>query len=275
MSLEISLSKCTGCGMCAGDCFNRRLEIKDGHAVSRDVACLLCGHCVAICPAGAISIAGKDLPENLTPTPASAQAAGIKVENLLDMIRSRRTIRNFSAQPVEEEKISRIIEAGRLAPTARNLQRNRFIVVSEKREQLNEMLLASLSEEMQKLKDSLKDDERSAPMREWMQIYDGFMQNPNWEDKMFFNAPKVILLVSNNFIDGGIAASYMEMAAVSQGLGMLMSGWTATATNKNKEVRNFLGLADDEYVALGLLIGYPKIRYLRNAPRNPAVVSYL
>ena len=51
--------------------------------------------------------------------------------NLMQTIRARRSIRNFLERPVEEEKLLAVLEAGRLAPSARNMQDWRFIVVRD------------------------------------------------------------------------------------------------------------------------------------------------
>ena len=50
---------------------------------------------------------------------------------VLEAIAERRSIRSFSSQPVEEEKLLRVLEAGRLAPSARNMQDWKFVVVKD------------------------------------------------------------------------------------------------------------------------------------------------
>ena len=45
------------------------------------------------------------------------------------MIRNRYSCKKFAARQVEEEKLSAILEAGRLAPTAKNLQEQRVYVI--------------------------------------------------------------------------------------------------------------------------------------------------
>lgn len=50
----------------------------------------------------------------------------------LDCIKSRRTIRKFTEQPIEFEKLGKILEAGSYAPSAGNIQNFRFILVTEK-----------------------------------------------------------------------------------------------------------------------------------------------
>jgi nitroreductase len=50
---------------------------------------------------------------------------------VIDEIVNRRSVRAYSTKPVEREKLARILEAGRLAPTARNQQDWRILIVSD------------------------------------------------------------------------------------------------------------------------------------------------
>jgi nitroreductase len=49
-----------------------------------------------------------------------------------ECIRTRRTTRTYAATEVPERTIRRILEAGRLAPSARNLQPWHFVVIQDK-----------------------------------------------------------------------------------------------------------------------------------------------
>jgi len=51
--------------------------------------------------------------------------------DVFEAIKSRRSIRSFLDKPIEEEKLLRVLEAGRLAPSAKNLQEWKFIVVRD------------------------------------------------------------------------------------------------------------------------------------------------
>ena len=51
--------------------------------------------------------------------------------DIYEAIRKRKSIRSFLDRPVEEEKLERILEAARLAPSARNVQEWRFLVVTD------------------------------------------------------------------------------------------------------------------------------------------------
>jgi len=51
--------------------------------------------------------------------------------NVYEAIKTRRSIRSYEDRPVEEDKLHRILEAARLAPSASNLQEWRFVVVRD------------------------------------------------------------------------------------------------------------------------------------------------
>lgn len=52
--------------------------------------------------------------------------------NVIEEIVNRRSVRAYNAKPVAEDALARILEAGRLAPTARNGQDWRILIVSER-----------------------------------------------------------------------------------------------------------------------------------------------
>ena len=58
--------------------------------------------------------------------------------DIYDAIRQRYSVRAYQAKPVEKEKLLRILDAARLAPSASNRQEWRFVVVTdeEKRKRL-------------------------------------------------------------------------------------------------------------------------------------------
>ena len=53
--------------------------------------------------------------------------------NFFEVIKKRRSIRKYKEKPVEDEKLKLILEAGRLAPSARNRQAWRFIVIKDEK----------------------------------------------------------------------------------------------------------------------------------------------
>ncbi len=51
---------------------------------------------------------------------------------VLEAIRKRYSCRAYQDKNIEQEKLSQILEAARLAPSAKNMQDWRFVVVTDK-----------------------------------------------------------------------------------------------------------------------------------------------
>ena len=52
--------------------------------------------------------------------------------NVMDAIKTRKSVRAYLAKPVEDEKLNAVLEAARLAPSAANRQEWRFVIVRER-----------------------------------------------------------------------------------------------------------------------------------------------
>jgi nitroreductase len=89
--------------------------------------CIKCGHCVAICPTNAINhevFPGEKVhPFDKKDLPSS--------EQLMLLLKSRRSRRYFSKDPIPEFLIDQILEAAHRAPTASNSQRVSYKVISD------------------------------------------------------------------------------------------------------------------------------------------------
>jgi len=66
--------------------------------------------------------------------------------DLYEAIKKRFSCRSYSSKPVEKEKLDRILEAARLAPSAKNLQDWRFIIVTD--EKKRKEIAAAANEQM-------------------------------------------------------------------------------------------------------------------------------
>ncbi len=54
------------------------------------------------------------------------------MNEFINMIRDRRSIRNFSDKPIDKRILEEIVDCARLSPSARNIQHWVFLVVTEK-----------------------------------------------------------------------------------------------------------------------------------------------
>lgn len=52
-SVELDVTKCTGCTTCLRHCPTEAIRIRDGHAVINEDRCIDCGECIRVCPSNA------------------------------------------------------------------------------------------------------------------------------------------------------------------------------------------------------------------------------
>lgn len=253
-SIKVNIQKdlCIACGKCQDDCPSKVIEVIDGKASLISESCIKCGHCQAVCPTNAIDLEG---------TEDSSMATGtndfLKAEDLLRHLKLRRSIRHYKDMPVEREKIEQILEAGRLTPTASNRQNVRYIIVEKGLNELEDLVL----------EDYKNIDPNQMRYRfEASRFKRGFL---------FHQAPHIILIISEQDLDGGLAAMNMELMAEALGLGTLYVGLFARPANANEELKALLGIAKHEKIATCLAIGYPDITYERSAPKLAVKSTYL
>jgi len=257
----IDREKCIGCGSCIADCQRHVLEIQNGKTVVINPHCLKCGHCLAICPQNAVKLTGYD--DEILDKPE--KSAFLNEKDLITHLKFRRSIRRFKDDPVEKEKLEKIIEAGRISPTGSNSQNVRYIILQSGREAIEDEVLAMYKTQSEWSEPFLKS--RNVSLETFAdRLKRGFL---------FHKAPAVILAVSPSEINGCLAAMSMELMAEALDLGVVYVGLFTRPANKNKKLRESLGIGDEENINACLALGYPKVRYLRSVPRKKANVIWI
>lgn len=252
--IQIDHDKCIGCGMCVKDCVAHNIELKNDKAGVFSNNCIMCGHCVAICPKNAVSISGyPDEPF------ANTEKTRLNPGDVLNVIRFRRTIRQFYDREIPKEVLEQILEAGRLTHTAKNMQDVSFVVLDREKSKI-EQLAVRLFRKMKPLANLF------SPLVKRNEIGDHFF---------FFRAPLVIVILAKNSVDGILAAQNMEFVAEANGLGVLLSGYFTTAANASRKIKKELGIPKTKKAATTMVLGYPKVNYQRSAQREGPDVTYL
>jgi nitroreductase len=171
-------------------------------------------------------------------------------------IYQRRAIRKYKDKPVDQELILRIINAGRMAPSAINKQPWKFYVLTDK------ALIKSFAKEIAAAalkgfaKSGIRNIIKSAT--NLLHFSHGFDYH-SLEDPVFHGAPVVIFLTGprdNEWasLDIGMCAQNMMLASKTFGLDSCPIGF-AKFVEKTKLFPK-LKVPDSEQVFLALIVGY-------------------
>jgi len=167
------------------------------------------------------------------------------------LILKRQSVRRYDkSRPIEKEKLMRILEAGRLAPSASNSQPWTFVVVDEP------VLVEKVSQATFSKLISFNKFVIDAPLHIIMVI----------------EKPKMITQIGGSIknkeyplIDIGIAAEHMCLQAEEEGIGSCMLGWF-----DEKKIKELLQIPEKKSIGLVIPFGYPIVDYpLRKKIRKP------
>lgn len=147
--------------------------------------------------------------------------------NVSEVIRTRRSIRVYRGKPVEEEKLNRVLEAARLAPSARNIQESRFVVVTERG--MREKLMKAAANQSFVAEAPVVIAACATVTQYTMRC--GQLAYP---------------------VDVSIAVDHMTLQAVEEGLGTC---WVCAFNEA--EVKALLSIPDDVRVVTLMTLGYP------------------
>jgi nitroreductase/NAD-dependent dihydropyrimidine dehydrogenase PreA subunit len=269
--LSVDHKKCAHDGICAAACpmsiitMNKdSLPEVTGEA---EKLCIKCGHCVAVCPHGAIS-AGDINVKDCPPIKKELVASADQIEQL---IKSRRSIRMYKDKKVEREQLSKLIDIARYSPTGGNSQQVQWLAVTSR-------------EEVKKIAGAVVDFMRDLikgghPLAERYNLSALVESCDAGIDRIFRGAPALIVAHAPKeyglaSVDCSIALSYLDIAASSFDLGCCWAGFFMIAASQSPSVMKILGLPEGNICFGGLMVGYPKYDYHRIPVRNDAQVIW-
>jgi len=168
--------------------------------------------------------------------------------DFLNIISRRQSDRAYHTTPIEKEKLDRILEAARIAPSACNAQPWKFIVVDNS--ELKNKIADCTSSKLLGMNHFTK----QAPVH--IVIV---------EEKANFTSSAGSLIKNKTFplIDIGIAAEHICLQATTEELGTCMIGWF-----DETKVKKLLNIPKSKRVPLIITIGYPA-KETREKRRKP------
>lgn len=270
--LEINLDKCARDGICVAECPSRIIQLDpvEGHpraTSDAELFCLECGHCVAVCPQGALTLRWLG-PDDCPVADPGGVLAPDRAEAFL---RTRRSIRTFKDRPVERDKLEKLLEIACYAPSAKNEQPWHFIVVEQPGEVRR--LAGMVIDWMRGFINSSPAVAENYGFGRVVEAWDGGYE------RICRGAPHVIVAHGDRnwafgVEDCTLALDYLELYAPALGLGTCWAGYLYTAVNQYEPLSEALALPSHHRAYGAMMVGYPKYTYERFPPRRSPKVTW-
>jgi len=201
--------------------------------------------------------------------------------NVIDAIRTRRTIRAYKPDPVPQEVVRKILETAQYAPSWGNTQPWEFVIFTgEVLEQITAALVAKTEARQEPYSDLPRPtfpEELRRRSEELGRVMYGAMginrddvegrHQFNIRNSRFFGAPVGILLIMDrslgpwSVLDIGLVMENIMLAALAYGLG---SSPLYGMVRYPDVLRRILQIPDSKQIVCGIALGYPDL----DAPQN-------
>ena len=296
VTTKIDADICIGCEACVQVCPNRTISMQDGKAAVTGDRSLNCGHCAAACPVDAVTVDAIDsysLRFNDFQLKKDWMAHGaFDTAELVRLMASRRSCRNFSERPVDRKILEDLIKIGALAPSGTNSQRWTFTVLPSRSavmklgngladffRRLNRMAEKPLVRHGLKMIGKPKLFEY---YRDYYQTVEEGLQE--WEqagsERLFHGAPAAIVVGSLSGAscpaeDALLATQNILLAAHSMGMGTCLIGLAVSPMKNDPKLKTIIGIPENEPVYAVIALGYPDESYEGLAGRKKPKVRFL
>lgn len=263
----IDKERCRGCTICEQECFLFCIRMEQGKVFFKgEKRCIHCGHCIARCPERAISMDRYYEDEIIEKNQVLKWA---DTEDILNIMKFRRSIRSYNKKIPGQEVMKKLLEGARYAGTGGNRQALRYLIIEKSRNTI-------VKKACEILGDLAEKGGFYAPA--YRRIAKAAAEG---RDELFYGAPLILLVIGDTrksfdaVIDGTLATAYIQILCETQGLGSCINGFFGDAVRHGEEFRESLGIEEGECMVNAIGIGYPKVTYLRSAPRKRPDVRWM
>ena len=269
MILDFSVDDelCTRCRKCVDDCPSRIIEQKGNDLPfipeDKEMYCIQCQHCLAVCPTAAVSIFGKNPYDSM----AISYEKLPHLESMMRLVRGRRSVRQYKDENVDIELIRKLLHSLANAPSGVNSRKLTFRIIDNKAviHRVREKVLA----ELQVAIEAGRIPDRLSYLMNAVPAY-----KDQGRDILFRNAPHALIISASPDAvcpneDVTLALAYFELLAQSAGLGTVWWGMLKMLLESLPELKPLFGVPCD-HVYYGMLFGLPAVSYLRAVQRDDA-----
>ncbi len=291
MSNTINQEKCKKCKLCIEVCPVNILGINEEKQVyfipERELICLHCGQCMAICITEAIKVEGLSYKDDLFNLPENK----VDYKNFVDFLANRRSVRNFKDKPVSKEIIQKILDTLSFAPFGAKPEKVNITVINN-RKKIESSLpvienfldnivkwvnnpIVSFIIKQKKGKETFNTIKNHLYPMAKLENY-----KLKYGDRITRGAPAIIIFhaekgAEEHTHNSLIYATYTMLAAHSLGLGATIIGIVPPAINKVKELREIFEIPEKNEAIISVIIGYPKYKYQKTIKRKSHNVNWI
>lgn len=267
--IRIDDGKCVKCGICTEVCAVSAITPASFEVNQED--CFQCCNCLSVCHRQAISFGSF--------TTEGFRGYSIASEDFRNLIRNRRSCRNYQPRNIDKSVIGGIAEELSYSPTGGNLQGVNVTVldhpdkVRKLSDRINELFIAYgklgyLLVPMLGLKNAL----------DFLRLVKRLKTRTG--DILTHNAPAALVFhadpksTNTPHEDCSIAAAVAVLYAEVSDLGTCFNGYLSIGLNYSRRIRKMLGIPKGHRVYAALTIGYPKYTYRNMVYRKSVSVEY-
>ena len=267
----IDETRCNRDGLCAADCPAGCIVFEKGRLPEphdkKQAYCLQCGHCMAVCPTGALRL--DCFAADVTPRDKGLDITLDQAEQFLTF---RRSVRAFRDEPVDRDLLARCLRTAEYGPSGHNARPTRWSVALG-RDKVAEVARVTV--------DWMRGQvERDTPQAQALHLA-GIVRA--WENNLDMVCRHAPALVAAHGPERGItpkedaviAVTYLELAATAAGLGACWCGYVVMAATYDPALRGLLGVDEGRSVYGALMLGRPARRYAAVPPRPEPGVKWL
>lgn len=284
ISIKVNKDTCIKCGKCVKVC-PAAIFVQGSPASEIELqnveTCIKCGHCVAICPTSSVmhSIFPPEKVHRISKEllPSS--------EQMMMLIKSRRSNRTFSKKPVPEEMFDQILEAAHRAPTASNMQQVSFTLVTDPLvlEQVIDLTVGFFREKVQKLENPVLKPilKLLAPNTKVpKQIIRVLEARAKGQDPILRGATALLLIHTPEesrfgLTDANLAYQNGSLMAESLGVSQVYTGFLCTAISMDKKRRLYDLLKIKGTIHAGMALGMPAYKFENYIDKKEIKVSHI
>lgn len=294
VTTEIDPARCNGCGRCVTVCPSGTISMVDGVARVTGRESLGCGHCEAACPTGAVRVRNLDPAmlrfETFRPDPRWLAPGKADLPGLGRLMASRRSCRNYKADPVDRATLRDLVRLGCTAPSGTNCQPWTYTILPTR------SAVEALGRRIRRFFERLDALAGNPVVRTAERVFGKGQLAAYWRDyaprvrekldevrrtgsdPLFHGAPAAILVAagpgSTPAEDALLTTQNILLAAHAMGLGTCLVGFAVEAIHHDPAIGRELGLAPDEKVRAVIAVGYPAERYQGFAGRRAAPIRW-